>query len=90
MLRIITLAAAAAATLVAAPAFAEQSIKVSTDGKSAQQVRAEVTKAAHTLCALDTFGASYAVDAERACIANTVRATLAQAHDPELLKMAQR
>jgi hypothetical protein len=86
MLRIIALAATAA-ILIAAPASA-QTIKVSTAGKTPAQVQAEVYKAAHTLCALDTFGASYAVDAERACVVNTVRATLSQAKDPALLQMA--
>lgn len=56
MNRIVILAAAAA--LVALPASA-QSIRISTAGKSADQVRAEVFQAARKLCADDTLGGPY-------------------------------
>jgi hypothetical protein len=81
MIRIITLAAAAA--LIALPASA-QSIRISTAGKSAEQVKLEVAKAARSLCFRETVGASFPVDEMRACTTNTVRKTLAQSSDPAL------
>jgi hypothetical protein len=86
MNRIVILAAAAA--LIALPASAE-SIRVSTAGKSPEQIRGEVVKAATRLCARETFGASFPLDEKRACVDYTVRTTLAQSNDPQL-KLAQR
>ena len=86
MNRIVTLAALAA--LVALPASA-QSIHISTAGKSAEQVRAEVFKAANKLCAQETVGATFRVEEMRACVSQTARATFAQTNDPSL-KFAQR
>jgi len=86
MNRILILAAAAA--LVAAPAFA-QSIHISTAGKSAEQVKAEVFKAANTLCAHAVVGATFPAEEMRVCVADTVRTTLAQSSDPQL-KLASR
>lgn len=79
---------AAAAALVALPASAE-SIRISTVGKTPQQVRNEVFKAAYRLCTFETIGATFRVDEMRACVDSTTRATFAQS--PELkLKFAQR
>jgi hypothetical protein len=75
MLRIISLAAAAALLAGAASA---QSISISTHDKSADQLKAEIVKAADKLCYRQTVGASYPIDAQRVCVANTVRKTLAQ------------
>lgn len=86
MLRLLT--AAAVAALVAAPASA-QSIHISTAGKSADQVKLEVARAADRLCAVQTNGASFPIDAQRSCVAHTVNTTLAQAKDPAL-RLAQR
>jgi hypothetical protein len=86
MLRTITLAAAAA--LLAGTASAE-SIHVSTAGKSPEQLKAEVVRAADNLCYRQTVGSSLPIDAQRQCVARTVRNTFAQA--PELgLAYAQR
>lgn len=74
---------AAAAALIALPASA-QSIHVSTDGKSAQQVRAEVFQAARKLCQEEVAGYAYRTDEARSCLEHTVRNTLAQSHDPSL------
>jgi hypothetical protein len=71
---------AAAAVLVALPASA-QSIHIPTAGKTPEQVRADVYKAANKICALETYGASFPVDELRACVDHTVRVTLAQAGD---------
>jgi hypothetical protein len=86
MIRIVTLAAATA--LIALPVSA-QSVRVSTVGKSPEQVRAEVFKVARGLCAREVVGASFPVDQLRACVDGTMRATLAQVNDPAL-KFAQR
>lgn len=85
MIRLITLAAAAA--LIALPASAQstaKSIRISTAGKSVEQVRAEVFKAARTLCTQETVGASFPIEEMRACMKNTMRTTLAQSSDPAL------
>jgi len=86
MIRFITLAAAAA--LIALPASAQsvsaKSIHISTAGKSVEQVKAEVFKAAKTLCARETIGASFPIEEMRACMKNTMRTTFAQSSDPAL------
>ncbi|MDB5442268.1 MAG: hypothetical protein JWP73_644 [Phenylobacterium sp.] len=78
MLRMITLAAAAAA-LLAAPASAAESIHISIKGKTTAELKAEIVKAAETLCWRETVGSSLQVDTQRACVAHTVKATFAQA-----------
>jgi hypothetical protein len=49
-----------------------------------EQVKVEVAKAAKTLCARETVGASFPIDEMRACVKNTMRATLAQSDNPAL------
>ncbi|THD78860.1 MAG: hypothetical protein E7812_10840 [Phenylobacterium sp.] len=86
MLRLIALAATAA--LLAAPASAE-SIRIPVAGKTYAQLRAEVTKAATTLCANEIASAPAEVGAQAACVEHTVRATFA--HAPQLgVTLAQR
>ena len=80
MNRILILTAAAA--VIALPASA-QSIRVSTAGKSAEQVRTEVFLAARKLCSSET-AFSYHPEVTWACVDRTVRATLAQSQDPNL------
>jgi hypothetical protein len=86
MNRIVILAAAAA--FIALPASA-QSIHISTAGKAPEQIRAEVHAAATKLCARETISATFQPDEMRACVASTVRTTLAQSSDPQL-KLASR
>lgn len=74
---------AAAAALIALPASAE-TIRVSTAGKTPTQVRAEVFQAARKVCQAEVAGYAYRIDAARACVDSTVRATLAQSSDPGL------
>jgi hypothetical protein len=81
MIRIVSLAAVAA--LVALPASA-RSIRISTTGKSVEQVRMEVAKAAKNLCAHETAGGSFPIDEMRACVRDTMRATFAQSDNPAL------
>ncbi|HEX3886321.1 MAG TPA: hypothetical protein VHW05_02400 [Phenylobacterium sp.] len=81
MNRIVILAAAAA--LIASSASA-QSIRISTEGKSAEQVRAEVFQAARKVCQQEVPGYAFRTYEARACLDHTVRDTLAQSHDPSL------
>ena len=85
----IVILAAAAATLLAAPAYAADSIRISTAGKSPDQLRAEVFNAARRLCASDIVGSSFPLDEMRACVTHTVSSTMAQLQDPAL-KVAAR
>ncbi|HEX3363942.1 hypothetical protein [Phenylobacterium sp.] len=85
----IVILAAAAATLLAAPAYAGDSIRISVVGKTPEQLRAEVYVAARRLCASDVVGSSFPLDEMRACVSRTVDATLAQMHDPAV-KVAAR
>jgi hypothetical protein len=83
MIRIVTLAATAA--LIALPASAQsQSIRISTAGKSAEQVKADVFKAAQRLCAPEIDAGTFAIIEARACTSDTTRTTLAQSSDPAL------
>lgn len=86
MIRILT--AAAVAALVAAPAYA-QSVHISTAGKTPEQLRTEIVRAANRLCTVETQGASFPIQANEACIKHTVATTLAQSKNPALL-LAQR
>lgn len=66
MMRILTVAAAAA--FIAAPAMAAaQTVKVSTVGKDQAQVQAEVQKAAKKVCNAATVGASFPREMYAAC-----------------------
>ena len=92
MLRIVTLAALAAA--IAAPAGAAE-IRVSTVGKSAEQISAEVSAAARTVCLRETTGETFRLMALDSCQRATVKAALAQISDPQVAaaagqKLAQR
>jgi hypothetical protein len=89
MIRPLTLATAAALVL-AAPASAK-SIRVATAGKSAEQVQADVTRAARSLCVRETIGASFPHDLQRACVKHTVSRTLEQmAAKPSSTQLATR
>jgi hypothetical protein len=88
MIRTLALAAVAAAVL-AAPASA-QSIRISTVGKSPEQVKAEVHKAARTLCARASWNASFPAEETAACVKTTVRYTYAQAGKAAQTRVAER
>jgi hypothetical protein len=92
MIRILT--AAAVAALIAAPASAE-SIRITTAGKSAEQVHAEIAKAAKKVCLHATISATFPHEELAACMKATVADAVAQAGDPALaaaagIKLAQR
>ena len=83
MIRILTLAAAAA-VLIAAPASA-QSIRVSTVGKTPEQLHTDITAAARKVCIRElAMGATFPQEELARCVKATVAATVAQANDPEL------
>lgn len=88
MIRTLTLAAVAAAVL-AAPASA-QSIRISTVGKSPEQIHAEVHKAARALCARATWNATFPAEETAACVKGTVRNTYAQAGQAPPTQVATR
>ena len=85
----IVILAATAATLLAAPAYAADSIRIPTAGKSTEQLRAEVLVAARRVCAADIVNSSFPLDEMRICVTHTVDATLAQLQDPAV-KVATR
>lgn len=95
MIRNLTLAALAAA-LLASPAVA-QSVRVSTVGKTPEQLHADITTAARKVCnrALEA-GSTFPQDELRRCIKATIATTVVQARDPALtalnakLQLAQR
>jgi hypothetical protein len=74
----IVILAAAVATLVAGSASAEV-IRVSTLGKTTEQVKAEVHQAALKACRAEIPGYSFRIDEARACVEHTERDTFAQA-----------
>ncbi|THD57612.1 hypothetical protein [Phenylobacterium sp.] len=83
MTRIMILAASAALLAGSASAqVAGQTIRVSTEGKTPVQIRAEVFQAARKLCQVEVPGYAFRVDEARACIDRTARVTLEQSHDP--------
>jgi len=75
MLRTITLAAAAALFATAASA---QSVPVDVKGKTPEQVQAAIHGAAEKLCREETQGASFPIDDQEQCVADTVRQTYAK------------
>ncbi len=87
MIRILTVAACAAA--LAAPAFAADAVHIQTAGKSPEQLHAEITKAAKSICSFAIQGATFPREEMTACMKGTVAAAVAQAKDPALTAVAQ-
>ena len=86
MIRILTIAAAAA-MLVAAPASA-QSVRVSVAGKSTEQLHADIAKAAKKVCSLATVGASFPREMYASCFKHAVEDAVTKANDPALAAAA--
>ena len=82
MLRFVTLAAVAAA-LVAGPASA-QSIRIATAGKSPDQLKAEIHKAAVRVCDAETRDSLLSYYMQSPCVKATVKAAVEQSGDPAL------
>jgi len=87
MIRILTVAAVAA--LIAAPASA-QSMRVAVAGKSSEQVQKDIVKAAKTVCARATVGASFPREMMASCMKATVEHAVAQSGDPALAALPTR
>ncbi len=87
MIRIATLAAVAAA-LIALPASAQtDSIRISTTGKSPDQLHAEITRAAETLCSREMLSATFLIGAYADCVRKSVNVAVAKV--PALADMAK-
>ena len=91
MIRIATLAALAA--VVALPASAE--IRVSTAGKTAVQIRKDISSAARQICREELYGANTSVGVIEACVRAVVDETLADPQNAAIaslkpVKLAQR
>lgn len=92
MIRLLTVAAAAA--LIAAPAAA-QSVRISTAGKSPEQLSIEIAKAAKKVCLQASAGATFARDMYASCYKVAVKDAVSRAGDPAIaaaagIKLAQR
>lgn len=85
MIRILTVAAVAA--LIAAPASA-QSARVSTANKSAEQLHADITKAAKKVCNLAVVGASFPREMYASCFKHAVADAVSRTGDPALATVA--
>jgi hypothetical protein len=83
MIRSIVLAASAIALAVAAPASAAE-MRVKVAGKSAAEVRAEIVKAASTVCWQDIRGEALAGYMYPACIRASVNEAVAKINNPAL------
>ena len=87
-MRIMTLAAVAA-VLLATPAYAEQ-IRVSTVGKSSEQVTNEIRRAAIKLCRAEQQGSQLSNQLETICVDHSFREAMAQYDSQKVIKSAQR
>jgi hypothetical protein len=87
MLKIATLAAVAA-VLLAGPAAAADAIHISTAGKTPEQLKAEIHKAAVKVCNAEVGDSLLAYYLQTPCVKSTVKAAIAQSGDA--LKVASR
>lgn len=83
MIRSIVLAASAIALFAAAPASAAE-VRVQLTGKSAAEVRAEIVKAASTVCWQDVRGEALAGYLYPACIRASVNDAVSKINNPAL------
>ncbi len=86
MIRLLTIAAAAA-LCIAAPASA-QSMKVAVAGKSTEQLHTDIAKAAKTVCNRAVIGASFPREMYASCFKYAVADAVAKANDPALAAAA--
>lgn len=87
MIRTLTLAALAAA-LLASPAAA-QSVRISTAGKTPEQLHADITAAARKVCLHQvSMGVTFPQEEMARCVKSTVASTVSQAKDPALTEVA--
>lgn len=83
MIRTIALAVSALAITVALPASASE-LRVKVSGKSAEQVRADIVKAASTVCWADVRGEAMAGYMYPACVRASVSSAIAKINNPQL------
>ncbi len=83
MIRTIALAVSALAVAVAAPASAAE-LRVKVAGKSVEQVRADIIKAANTVCWQDIRGESMAAYMYPACVRASINDAIAKINSPSL------
>ena len=83
MIRTIALAVSAIALTIAAPVSAAE-LRVKISGKSAEQVRAEIVKAASTVCWQDVRGEALSGYLYPACIRASVSDAIAKINSPAL------
>lgn len=86
MIRILTVAAAAA-MLIAAPASA-QSMKVAVAGKTTPQLHADIAAAAKKVCNRAVVGASFPREMFASCYKAAVADAVAKSNDPALAAAA--
>ena len=84
MIRSIVLAASAVALFAAAPAGAAE-IRVKTTGKAPAELRAEIVKAASTVCWQTVRGESLASYLYPSCVRASVNDAVSKLNNPELL-----
>ena len=84
MIRTIALAASAAALFAAAPAGAAE-IHIQTQGKAPAALRAEIVKAASTVCWQDVRGESLATYLYASCVRASVNDAVGKLNNPELV-----
>jgi hypothetical protein len=83
----LAIAATAAVLLAAAPAGAETAIHISTAGKSAEQVKLEVKKAAQQICFEEARGTVGYLAAYTSCVQASMREALVA---PQTMKLASK
>ena len=88
MIRILTLSAAAAALLIAAPSSA-QSIRVSAVGKTPAQLTADISAAARKVCRMTIGEATFYQQELERCVKATVSDAVTKAGDPALAAAAK-
>ena len=84
MIRSAALALSALALLVAAPAGAAE-VRVKVAGRAAADVRADIVKAASTVCWQDVRGESLAMYLYPACVRSSVNDAVAKLGDADLI-----
>jgi gas vesicle protein len=81
MIRVLTIAAVAA--LIAAPASA-QSVRISTAGKTTEQLQADIDRAAKSVCRRAANSSSFPREMRASCLKATIAHAYANSGDPVL------
>jgi len=84
MIRSIVLAASAVALFAAAPAGAAE-VRIKTAGKAPAELRAEIVKAASTVCWQTVRGETLATYMYPSCVRSSVNDAISKLNNPELV-----